>query len=111
MDEPRIDLTVFTELQETAGADFLPELVETFAEDAPAQVAALRASRAAQAGDRFRRAAHSLKSNGQTFGARQLAEAARRLEQGGIPADDGPVDALAAELALVVAALRELVRG
>lgn len=111
MDKPLIDDQTFQDLQDTAGADFVGELVETFAEEAPALVAELRSSLLGGAADGFRRAAHSLKSNGHTFGALRLAEQARVLELGGFPADVAAVDAIAAELELAIAALRELARG
>ena len=111
MNAPIIDLATFTDLQETAGAEFVGELVETFAEEAPPLIEELRASLAEGAAERFRRAAHSLKSNGHTFGATRLAESARTLELGGLPADAAPVEALAAELEHSIAALRELARG
>ena len=111
MDAPLIDPAAFADLQEAAGADFVGELVETFAEEAPPLIAELRAALAERAAERFRRAAHSLKSNGQTFGATRLAERARTLELGGLPSDAAPVDALSADLGLAIAALRELCRG
>ena len=43
----------------------------------------LRQSLAATDAERFRRAAHSLKSNGSTFGALELAAVARDLELSG----------------------------
>ena len=43
MNEPTIDLATFTELQNTAGADFVAELVSTFLEEAPGMLAELRA--------------------------------------------------------------------
>ena len=43
-------------------------------------LAELRAARAAADADRFRRAAHSLKSNSHTFGALGLGALARDLE-------------------------------
>ena len=89
-----IDRTVFAELQETAGADFVTELVDTFLDDAPALIAELRAARAAADAERFRRAAHSLKSNGNTFGALALAGKARELEMRGL-ATDAATDAAA----------------
>lgn len=111
MDKPLIDLATFADLQDTAGADFVVELVETFAEEAPALVAELRSALLDGAAEGFRRAAHSLKSNGHTFGALRLAEQARALELGGFPADAAAVDALSAELELAIAALRKLARG
>jgi HPt (histidine-containing phosphotransfer) domain-containing protein len=106
-----IDPQTFGELQANAGADFVVELVDTFAAEAPTLVAELRASLAAGAAERFRRAAHSLKSNSNTFGAGVLAEQARALELGGLPSDAAAIDALEAELVRSVAALKDLARG
>jgi len=107
---PLIDPHVFDELQANAGADFVADLVETFAEEAPALLAELHAARAAQLAERFRRAAHSLKSNSRTFGAARLAEAARALEMGGLPAGDEGIAALQPELDGTLIALRAMAR-
>jgi HPt (histidine-containing phosphotransfer) domain-containing protein len=106
-----IDARTFADLQAAAGADFVIELVDTFADEAPAMLQELQAAFAAGAAERFRRAAHSLKSNSHTFGAMQLAELARTLELGGLPAEAAPVQALAAELERTVAALKDAARG
>jgi len=111
MAEPVIDSATFAELQDAAGADFVGELVGTFLEEAPQMLAELRAAQADGSAERFRRAAHSLKSNANTFGALRLGEMARQLELGGLVADMGPVDALQAEYESVAAALQELTRG
>ena len=37
-----IDMGTFTELQDSAGADFVIELIETFVDEAPQQLLALR---------------------------------------------------------------------
>jgi histidine phosphotransfer protein HptB len=105
MSEKIIDLATFAELQAAAGEDFVKELIDTFLEEAPAMLAALRSAFAAGNADAFRRAAHSLKSNLNTFGALALAAKARDLELKGLPADAGPIDALADEYAGVAAAL------
>jgi hypothetical protein len=42
-----IDMKVFSELQANAGADFVKELVETFLEEVPVMIGALRAALAA----------------------------------------------------------------
>ncbi len=78
---PAIDALVFAELQQSAGADFVVELVGSFLEDAPQGLAALRAAVAAGDAAAFRRHAHTLKSNGTAFGALTFADAARALEQ------------------------------
>ena len=106
-----IDTQTFAELQDNAGSDFVVELVDTFAEEAPLLLAELRSSFASGAADTFRRAAHSLKSNSNTFGASALAERARSLELAGLPATAEPIDALAQELTRSVAALQALARG
>lgn len=106
-----IDDQVFAELQAGAGADFVVELVDSFLEDAPQALAALRA--AAGAGDAvaFRRHAHTLKSNGHTFGATALAEAARALEHTPLAelgdSAAAKVEALAEVYEQAAAALRE----
>ena len=88
-----IDLATFDELKATAGADFVRELVDTFLGEAPGMLAELQAAFDAGDAERFRRAAHSLKSNANTFGALELGAMARGLELGGL----GPVQASAGE--------------
>jgi histidine phosphotransfer protein HptB len=106
-----IDAATFAELQDTAGAEFVGELIATFLEEAPQMLAELRDAQAAASAERFRRAAHSIKSNANTFGALRLGEMARVLELGGLVIDTAPVDALQAEYERVAAALQELTRG
>ncbi len=110
-----IDKTTFEELRDTAGPDFVAELVDTFVEEAPAMLDQLRVARAAGDADVFRRAAHSLKSNSATFGALQLSALARRLELDGLAADPSrdnvAIDALEAAYQRAAAALQELARG
>ena len=106
-----IDIATFDELRDTAGADFVVELVETFLEEAPQMLAALRQTLAAEQADAFRRAAHSLKSNSHTFGATALGAQARELELGGMPAGAAALDALDAEYARAAAALKDLCHG
>jgi len=110
MNAPVIDPHVFDELQATAGADFVLELVDTFVEEAPHLLVELRRALDAGAAERFRRAAHSLKSNSNTFGATRLAAMSRALELGGLPPNAAAVDALAPEIDATLAALRALAR-
>jgi chemotaxis protein histidine kinase CheA len=103
MTSATIDPAIFAELKDTAGADFVCDLVATFAdEEAPQMLAELRD---------FRRAAHSLKSNAMTFGALPLGELSRTLELGSMPADAAPLDALQAELERAIQALKALSHG
>ena len=110
-----IDRATFEDLKTTAGADFVRELVETFLEDAPHMLGDLRAALAADEAERFRRTAHSLKSNSNTFGATSLAAMAKSLELGGMApvraANGAPLDALEQEYARVAQALTELKRA
>ena len=108
MNHPVIDPHTFDELQAHAGADFVIELVDTFAEEAPRLLTELRSALAAGAAERFRRAAHSLKSNSSTFGATGLADLARALELGGLPPNETGVDELARQLDTTLAALQAL---
>ena len=114
MTSPTIDRATFDELKDTAGAEFAVELVDTFLAEAPAMLAELRRAYGAGDADAFRRTAHSLKSNGNTFGAQAFAAMARALELGGMAsvqtAEGKPLDALDAEYARVASALTELTR-
>jgi HPt (histidine-containing phosphotransfer) domain-containing protein len=106
-----IDATRFAELQATAGADFVVELIDTFLLEAPGLLAELRAARAAGDADGYRRAAHSLKSNGHTFGAMALGAQARTIELAGLGdpvADAARIAALEEEYARAARALQEL---
>jgi HPt (histidine-containing phosphotransfer) domain-containing protein len=107
-----IDRSTFEALKKTTGAEFASELVDTFLQEAPTMLDDLRRGLAVQDADKFRRAAHSLKSNSNTFGALALGAMARELELGGlakvIESGGQPLDALAQEYSRVAAALTEL---
>ena len=75
-----LDMNTFIVLKEATGADFIIELINTFLEDTPAQMATMKNALATKDVDAFRRAAHSIKSNAATFGAMDLANLARELE-------------------------------
>jgi histidine phosphotransfer protein HptB len=108
-----IDRDTFVALRDTTGADFVRELIDTFLQEAPGMLRDLRESLASDDADRFRRAAHSLKSNGNTFGAQTLGSLARDLELSGLalvrvrgPASLAAVEAEYARVAAALAALR-----
>ena len=113
--ERTIDLATFRALQDAVGSDFVKELVDTFLGDAPTMIADLRAAAAARDPDRFRRAAHSLKSNSNTFGALELGALARQLEVDGLErslaAGADPLARLAQEYARVAQSLKTLRDG
>ena len=112
MNEPTIDRATYDDLKDTAGADFVVELVDTFLVEAPLIIDELRRAYEKRDADVFRRSAHSLKSNSNTFGARTLGALAKDLELGGfapvVEANGEPLEALAQEYARVAAALAEL---
>jgi HPt (histidine-containing phosphotransfer) domain-containing protein len=112
MTRPTIDQATLDELKETAGPEFVVELVDTFLVEAPLMLDDLRSALAERDAARFRRAAHSLKSNSHTFGALTLAAMARELELTGLEpaaaAGGAPLAALADEYSRVAAALAEL---
>ena len=109
---PPVDETTLSELLESTGGDraFLAELIETYLDDAPRHIAAMRgAARAADAAE-VARAAHALKGASGSIGATALSEQARALEMaargGDLEGADGRVDALEGELHRVATALR-----
>jgi HPt (histidine-containing phosphotransfer) domain-containing protein len=109
---PAIDRATFEALKQTTGAEFALELVGTFLQEAPSILDDLRRALAAKDVDKFRRAAHSLKSNSNTFGALTLGALSRELELAGVAkvSESGtqPLDMLAQEYSRVAAALTEL---
>ena len=80
MPDPVIDPTTFQNLIAGTDSAFVKELIDTFLDDAPTMLNDLRQSLAEKNAEVFRRAAHSLKSNGASFGALQLAAQAKDLE-------------------------------
>ena len=108
-----IDRDTFRGLQDTAGAEFVVELVDAFLEEAPIMFESMRSGIAERDADKFRRAAHSLKSNANTFGATSLAALAKDLELSGLQAALDKPDALGparAEYERVAATLKEMCR-
>ena len=102
---PTLDAATLDELRQAAGAEFVVELVQTFLEEAPTMLAELRTAHASGQPLAFIRAAHSLKSNSQTFGAMALGEQARALELTGLPCEAAALDALEAEYVRATEAL------
>jgi HPt (histidine-containing phosphotransfer) domain-containing protein len=104
--EPRLDPAALEGLRDLGGDEFVSDLVETFLTDAPPLLAALHGSDV----EEVRRAAHTLKSNGATFGATRLSELCRELELLARSGDLSGADELAArveaEYALVAEELR-----
>jgi HPt (histidine-containing phosphotransfer) domain-containing protein len=105
-DETRLDPAALDELRELGGDEFVADLVQTFLADAPPLLAALRGSDV----DEVRRAAHTLKSNGTTFGATTFSELCRELEEqaktGDLTGAPALADRIDEEYALVAEELR-----
>jgi HPt (histidine-containing phosphotransfer) domain-containing protein len=80
MASTEIDMIAFNALKEMSGADFIGELIDTFLDDAPQLIKEMKSALKAKDAETFRRAAHSLKSNGATFGANHLSALAKELE-------------------------------
>ena len=75
-----IDKKTFEDLKLMSGDDFIGELIDAFLEDAPNMLDAMRTALETKDVESFRRNAHSLKSNANTFGAMKLGELAKELE-------------------------------
>ena len=107
-----IDGETFAALRDTTGSEFVRELIDTFLTEAPSMLADLRESLAGGDAERFRRAAHSLKSNGNTFGALTLGALAKDLELAGAAQvrqrGPGALTGVEAEYLRVAAALAAL---
>jgi HPt (histidine-containing phosphotransfer) domain-containing protein len=77
---PLIDKTAFNELKQMSSEDFINELIDAFLDDAPNMISAMQTALDAKDVESFRRNAHSMKSNANTFGATELAALAKELE-------------------------------
>ena len=115
MSDEIIDRAIYSDLQATTGADFAAELLDTFLEEAPGMLAELRRTRSEGQLVRYRRAAHSLKSNANTFGAVRLATLAREIELKGLSIepliDDAALAALETAFAEAALQLKALTNG
>ena len=75
-----INQATFEELKQMSGDDFINELIDAFLDDAPDMLNNMKTALDAKDVESFRRNAHSLKSNANTFGATELGELAKELE-------------------------------
>ena len=85
----------------------LAELAQAMLDEAPQRIAALRSTDATEVA----RAAHTLKSNAQTFGAIELGERCRALEAEALTGATASADAVEAEWPRVQRALEALRAG
>lgn len=77
-----LDPKVLADLRASVGGDeaFFAELVDELLADVPRQLAILREAASSGDAERARRAAHTLKGHGRTFGAGELSELGLELE-------------------------------
>lgn len=107
-----IDEAAIAELLESTGGDrtFLAELIETYLDDAPRQIAALRRGVEAGSAEDVTRAAHALKGASASLGATGLFERSRALESearaGRLDGAAEAVSGIEAEFERVATALR-----
>lgn len=92
-----LDNRVLDDLRESVGGDqaFVAELIDELLADAPVQLAALREATAGGDAETARRAAHTLKGNGRTFGAVEFASLCQEAEAA---AATGDLDVVAQRL-------------
>jgi HPt (histidine-containing phosphotransfer) domain-containing protein len=97
VEESGLDPEAVRSLRGLVGDDSeaLAEIVDAFLEDAPAQLHSLRAAATTGDADVAGRAAHTLKANGRTFGAGDLADLCQELEAA---ARGGDLETVAAHL-------------
>ncbi len=100
MADGSIDLAALRRLLEVIGGDRddLSELIDDFLSGAPELVAQMSAAAAAADIEALRRAAHTLKSNAQDFGAMRLAALCAALEG---TCREGPHPEAAASVAMI----------
>lgn len=112
-----IDRAALDRLLEMVGddAEFFAEMIETFFDDSPKLLAAAQEALAATDAEALRRAAHSLKSNSASFGAMELSQKCKELEEmaksSTLDGASGLIDQVAAEYEKAEAALKTIQRG
>jgi HPt (histidine-containing phosphotransfer) domain-containing protein len=112
--EAHLDTAALDVLREVGGDRFFGELIDTFLADAPSLLAQLRRGFENGRPEEARRAAHTLKSNGATFGAQSFSQLCRELEEMATtgrleraPDLVGQVDAEYASVEAALAAVRD----
>jgi len=102
-----LDQAALDNLLEMVGGDpdFVDELVDTFLEDAPVQLAQLQLAVSAGDAAAVVRPAHTLKGNGASIGARAVETISRSIEE---QARAGNLDGMGEQVAALVAAIAEL---
>ncbi len=104
---PALDGVTLKRLADTMGADFLPELIETFLADSEQLAEDLRRAVAEADAALMRRAAHTMKSQAGSLGATVLSELCRTLEEMGAAGTLAGADELAEEVGMERARVKE----
>ncbi len=81
VDGVTLESAALDDLRELGGEEFLAEVIDTFLDEGPSLIGALATAHERGDAEELRRAAHSLKSNGRTFGATEFADLCRELEE------------------------------
>jgi HPt (histidine-containing phosphotransfer) domain-containing protein len=104
---PAIDVEVLEELERSIGDDpvFMRDLVERYLEDAPSQLATIRAGVESGEAEPVNRAAHTLKSGSASVGAMALSDLARDLQAMTAPATTEAADLADPQIGRIVAAI------
>lgn len=110
-----IDQPTYDALIEAVGEDFIDELLEAYYEEMPELLAALQQALTNLDYESFQRAAHSIKSTSNSFGAFHFAELAKELEMMGkaknLEGAQAKVDQLAQDYPHVRLSLEGLAHG
>jgi len=107
-----IDMPTYEALKEAMGADYIVEVIQVYFEETPQLLSNLREALEKQDCETFRRAAHSIKSTSNSFGALNFGAEARELEmlgrEGKLEGAASKVNALEADYLVVKQALEQL---
>ena len=87
-EEPVIEQTIYDELLEEMGEEFIDQLRGTYLAETEARLISLRALSCPDVSGKISREAHSLKSTSATFGLQQLAKLGRNLEASAAELDE-----------------------
>jgi HPt (histidine-containing phosphotransfer) domain-containing protein len=115
MSDAKIDPETWEMFRAMAEPAMLVELLDSYLDDAPQLIQQMKTGIAAGQIDDVRRAAHSLKSNSASFGAKSLSDVSRELEMiakgGTLVGADTKLAEVEAQYAQLLPVLMELKNG
>ena len=115
MSEQVIDLEIYKALAEMVGDDFILEMVDAFLDEGAQFLSDMDSALTVGDLDKFRRAAHSMKSNAATFGVMELSGLAKTLEEmarnGQLDGADLKLVTLKAAFSVAAQALKDVQNG